>query len=142
MVEKRETVEFVEKYTDQWDQQSNYGENLSSLKEWEQNAYLVDSMNMEVHSAGFAGYLVSDYYPGEKRLRGALEAVGAENVIGIFEKVRKKFPFHHIPKSLSIREKILEDFEIVNLDDLDEQFYEYPDSLSEMVKDYIVAHEK
>lgn len=104
------------------------------------NAYYVDSMNSEVHSAGFAGYLTSNYYPGKKQLIEALSSVKATNTLAIFKKVIKKFPLCYIPKSMTIREKILIDFEIINLDILDEEFYEYQDDLEVMVKNYIVEH--
>ena len=138
MEENRESVEFIEKYMDKWDQETNYGEDLSVLEVWEQNAYIVESMNTEVHSAGFAGYLESDYFPGEKRLKEALETVGAKKVCLIFEDVRNSFPSHHIPEDPDGLEDLLED---TDLDALDDRFYEYPDPLSELVKNYILEHE-
>ena len=45
-----------------------------------------------------------------------------------------------MPPNRTIREKILIDLEIINLDILDEGFYEYQDDLEVMVKNYIVEH--
>ncbi|MDU6985680.1 MAG: hypothetical protein E6371_14810 [Terrisporobacter othiniensis] len=45
-----------------------------------------------------------------------------------------------MPQNRTIREKILIDLEIINLDILDEEFYEYQDDLEVMVKNYIVEH--
>ena len=45
-----------------------------------------------------------------------------------------------MPQNRTIREKILIDLEIINLDILDEEFYEYQDNLEVMVKNYIVEH--
>ncbi|MCR1824875.1 hypothetical protein NSA58_19015 [Terrisporobacter sp. DSM 29186] len=45
-----------------------------------------------------------------------------------------------MPQNRTIREKILIDLEIINLDILDEGFYEYQDDLEVMVKNYIVEH--
>ena len=137
---KDNVTDFVLKYIDKWDEQTDYGEDVSRLEDWEKNAYYVDNMNSEVHSAGFAGYLTSNYYPGKKQLIEALSSVKATNTLLIFKKVIKKFPLCYIPKNIAIREKILIDWEIIKLDDLDNEFYEYQDNLEVMVRDYIVEH--
>lgn len=48
--------------------------------------------------------------------------------------------YFYMPQNRTIREKILIDLEIINLDILDEEFYEYQDDLEVMVKNYIVEH--
>lgn len=48
--------------------------------------------------------------------------------------------YFYITQNRTIREKILIDLEIINLDILDEEFYEYQDDLEVMVKNYIVEH--
>lgn len=134
----QENIRFIEKYVDEWDKKTNYGEDTSMLTQEEKNAYFVELLNSEVNSGGFESYLTSDsYYPGKKELCTALDAIGAQNVKKIIKKVSKKFPFWHIPKSLKLREKLLIDFEWPNLDNLDDEFFEYPDPLDELVKKYI-----
>lgn len=132
-----DNVDFIQKYIKKWDEITDYGENLSLISVEERNAYCVDTLNSEVHSMGFASYLASDYYPGQDILFEALEAVGAKNVIEIVKKVKKRFPFHHIPKSKFVREKMLEELEWPKLDSLDDEFYDYPDDLEELVRIYI-----
>lgn len=110
--------DFIIAYMDYLNHKCEYGENIEVLTETEKTVYYVDTMNSEVHSKGMKEYLQSDDFPGFEKLEDALKKLGANAVYTILKDAKKK------PKWMSF-------------DKIDDQFYEYPDNIEQLIMDYV-----
>ncbi len=76
-------------------------------------------------------------------LRG-LHAVGAVQMARILQQAIHLFPGSRVPKDHAERNALLDRFtpeQLEQLDDLSEQFTEYPDDLAGLINEYVQAHD-
>lgn len=137
----KEPDEFVIQYMIFLEQKCDYGNKIEVLNSVEKVIYYVDTLNSEVHSSGFEGYLSSDNFPGEEELEECLIKIKAMKVLKLWKKVKSKFPGDSIPKDMEKRLAIIER-KRKSLDKLDSQFYDYPDDLEQLLFEYAQSNLK
>ena len=73
----------------------------------------------------------------------ALKRIGAGRVAALVEQANQVFPAMDPPRRQSTRRSLLDILggkAGVELDRLDQEFFEYPDDLSQLLFDYVMAH--
>lgn len=114
----------------------DYGNQIELLNPIEKVFYYVNTLNEEVHSSGFDGYLSSSCFPGAVEIERSLREIKAEKVLKIWKKVEKKFPKHCIPNDMEERIDVIEKKRL-SFEKLDDKFYDYPDDLEELLFEYV-----
>lgn len=139
--EIKDPNEFIMQYRMFLEQKCDYGKNKETLSLVEKVVYDVDTLNTEVHSAGFEGYLSGDDFPGAEELEECLIEIKAIEVLEIWKKVKKIFPDNCIPESAEKRSAIVEK-KRRTLERLDSKFYDYPEDLETLLFEYVKSCER
>lgn len=119
----------------------NYGENISVLTPEEKTVYIVDSFQSEVNNGGFSQYLFNSSGTFVGELAASLSAIGANRTIEIYKKALEKLPLE-LPADDGQRNTLLEELITEDISEVfascDQQFYEYPDNLDELIYQFIM----
>ena len=133
-----DSAEFEQEYYDYLCIKCDYDEALDLLTEKEANVYYVESLIMEVHSGGFDSYFTGGHLvPSAEQLLSAFKALKAYNFLDIVKRAIAIFPDSVIPDSAETREKYVR-INRRKLSKLDEEVYDFPDTLDVLVKEYVI----
>ena len=99
---------------------------------------LVDALEGEVNNGGFHQYFYNSAGDKTAETIQALEIIGALKMANIVRRAGEKFPSGVPPKNRFERQDLLleADPQATTFRDLDEEFYDYPDNLAELLKKY------
>jgi hypothetical protein len=94
----------------------------------------------EVNNGGFDQYFFNSSGDTAFAVVDALKTIGAHKTARIAEDANGVFPRPHPPRDRDERQALLDALlpeQKAVLDNLDEQFYRYPDNLTELLHDYV-----
>jgi hypothetical protein len=92
-----------------------------------------------VNNGGFHGYLSNSTGDSAALAPSALRQIGAANCAGIVERALRTASTELLPSDQGAREVLLEDL-IDDFEDLDQEFYTYPDNLTELLYAFVARH--
>jgi hypothetical protein len=101
-------------------------------------AELIDELEAEVNNGGIHQYFYNSAGDNTAETIQALEAIGALRMADIMRRAAGRFPGGAPPKERLARQDVLLDYfaNIEVFQDLDDEFYEYPDKLADLLKKY------
>jgi hypothetical protein len=105
---------------------------------------LVELFEGEVNNGGFHQFFYNSTGNETAEIIQALEKIGARKVADIVRRAAAKFPGGMPPKDRFVRQDLLLDRvdpEIKIFDELDEEFYSYPDDLQGLLEKYAAGFE-
>lgn len=119
---------------------SENDQNFESLNEFEKNVLFIEMLEGQVNNGGFDQYFFnsSGEYAHETLI--ALKEINAPKMADILNNAIITFPNSTIPKDTETRRELMEELpESISekWDDLDNQFYEYPENLAGLVIEYV-----
>jgi len=121
----------------------NYGEAIEKLSHAERVFYCIFQLEGEVNNGGFSQYLFNSSGNFANEIVDALNEIGAVKMAGICEKALAALGCN-IPADRYERQEKLEDVETDEVDEelneCDNEFYEYPDDLTELNYQYIIKN--
>ncbi len=121
----------------------NYGENISVLTPEEKIVYIVNSFQSEVNNGGFDQFLFNSSGAFVGDLLSSLTTIGANRTAEIYKKALANFP-HELPADDEQRDALLDELITEDISEVfascDQQFYEYPDNLEELLYQFIVGN--
>jgi len=99
---------------------------------------LIDALEGEVNNGGFHQYFYNSAGDNTAETIQALEIIGALKMANVVRRAAEKFPGAMPPKNRFERQDVLleSDPKAIAFRDLDEEFYDYPDNLTELLKKY------
>jgi len=99
---------------------------------------LIDALEGEVNNGGFDQYFYNSAGDKTAETIQALEIIGALKMADIVRRAAKKFPGAMPSNNRFERQHVLlaSDPKAIAFRDLDEEFYDYPDNLAELLKKY------
>ena len=122
---------------------SNYGEHPDRFSPAEKAIYIIYQLEAEVNNGGFAQFLYNSSGNFANETAAALRSIGAEEIAAICDRAFSAFG-QPIPKDWTERDAFLDDAITDEIDDIlsqcDSDFYAYPDNLTELCYDFIMAH--
>lgn len=134
---------FVIAMTGWLNRKCNYGENLSVLTPEEKTVYIVNCFQAEVNNGGFEQFLYNSSGALVGDLLSSLTAIGANHTAEIYKKALAELP-HELPAEDEQREALLDELITDDISEVfascDQQFYEYPDDLEELLYQFIVGN--
>ena len=121
----------------------NCEDTMERLSHAEQVIYLVITLEGEVNNGGFAQFLYNSGGSFTYETAPAFCAIGAEEIAAICDRAFSAFG-QPIPADRTERNAFLDDAITDEIDDILSQcatdFYAYPDNLTELCYDFIMAH--
>jgi hypothetical protein len=101
-------------------------------------ATLIDELEGEVNNGGFDQYFYNSAGDNTAEAIQALEEIGALKMADIVRRAASRFPGGMPPKERFARQDVLLSYspDSKAFYDLDDEFYAYPDNLSELLKKY------
>ncbi|HMK20979.1 MAG TPA: DUF4375 domain-containing protein [Terriglobales bacterium] len=101
-------------------------------------ATLIDELEGEVNNGGFHQYFYNSAGDNTAEVIQVLEEIGALRMAEIVRKAAARFPDRMPPKERFARQDVLLGHfpDTKAFYDLDDEFYAYPDNLSELLKKY------
>jgi len=120
-------------------------ETLEGLTQAQKNFYYIQELEREVNNGGFDQYFYNSSGDYAHETISALQAIGAEKAMKILQSAINEFPDHLVPKDRTTRQEILSKMEgkaQLNWQKLDDEFYTYPDDLSELNIEYVRKNKK
>jgi len=133
-----EVMEYVDKATDKY-----FESGLLALNHHELVLMSIWQLEAEVNNGGFNQYYWNSAGDLAQDVVGFLKEIGASETASIAEAANSNFPNSSPPKDREERQDQLEELEnkgILKLDSLDEEFYEYPCDLTELMYQYKVKN--
>ena len=102
---------------------------------------LIDELEAEVNNGGFDQYFYNSAGDNTAETIQALEAIGALHMASIVKRAAAKFPGGMPPKERFAQQDILLEFfpKAAAFEELDNEFYAYPDDLSALLKKFVAA---
>ena len=102
---------------------------------------LIDELEAEVNNGGFHQYFYNSAGNDTTETIQALEAIGALHIADIVKKAAAMFPDGIPPKERFARQEVLLELfpKAEVFEDLDNEFYAYPDDLSALLKKFVAA---
>ena len=102
---------------------------------------LLDELEAEVNNGGFDQYFYNSAGDNTAETIQALDAVGAMHMANILRRAAAKFPGGMPPKERFTRQAVLLELfpEAAAFEELDNEFYAYPDDLSSLLKKFVAA---
>ncbi len=117
---------------------------LDSLTEAERILLCFQGIELDVNNGGFHQYFFNSSGDSAQDAPAAFRAIGADHTAGIIAKACSVFPDGKPPKDREERQLLLRDIgeEAEQLlDQLNDEFFEYRDDLSQLLVEYIRKHE-
>jgi hypothetical protein len=102
---------------------------------------LIDELEAEVNNGGFHQFFYNSAGDNTVETIQALQAIGALHMADILRRAAAKFPGGMPPRERFARQDILLELfpDSARFEELDNEFYAYPDDLSVLVKKFISA---
>ena len=127
-----------------WEKSKN-DKDFESLNQYEKNVLFILMLEGEVNNGGFDQYFFNSSGEYAHETLKALEEIKANQMAEILNSAIKEFPTLPIPKDTEQRRELMEDIPDSisdTWDKLDDEFYEYPENLTELVIEYVRANKK
>lgn len=114
---------------------------FSALSPCEQVFILVWELEAEVNNGGFNQFFFNSAGDRASGTSAALRTIGAERAASIVDRATSLFP-DGPPADRCVRQDILDaiDPDVELFEELDLEFYKYPDNLSELLYKYVAEH--
>ena len=114
----------------------------AELSAAERVVVLVDWVEREVNNGGFHQFYFNSAGDCARQTPAALRAIGAWQAAAIVQQANTLFPGGAPPVDRSERQCVLDEIDpdIQIFNQLDRKFYAYPDKISALVYDFVVAH--
>lgn len=122
-----------------WDKSKN-DKDFESLNEYEKNVLFIEMLEGEVNNGGFDQYFFNSSGEFAHETLNALESINAPKMAELLNQAINIFPNLPIPKDTETRRELMEDLpENISdkWDNLDDNFYEYPENLAGLVIEYV-----
>jgi len=105
-------------------------------------ARLIQMLEAEVNNGGFDQFFFNSAGDFTAETIEALETIGASSTADILKRAAVKFPGEMPPKDRGVRQDALLEIspEPNAFQELDQEFYAYPDDLSGLLGEYLSAH--
>jgi hypothetical protein len=123
--------------------QRAYTLGFDALSAAEQVAFCVDELEREVNNGGFHQYFVNSGGNFVRQAQAALVAIGAPAMASVVARAMDPFPSPGPPADQEARCTLLEamgDDVFETFEPLDEQFCDYPEDLTSLMRAYVEAH--
>jgi hypothetical protein len=116
-------------------------EKFASLSPSERIFVLIWELEAEVNNGGFHQFFFNSAGDHAAGTAGALRRIGAQRAAYIVERATSLFP-DGPPADRSVRQDVLEevDPDLALFEELDSEFYEYPDDLTTLLYEFVVEH--
>ena len=116
-------------------------ERFSDLSPSEQVFILVWEVETEVNNGGFNQFFLNSAGDRASATAAALRSIGAERMASIVDRATSSFP-DGPPADRSVRQSLLEEIDpdAVLFEELDQEFYSYPDDLSGLLYGFVIEH--
>lgn len=122
-----------------WEKSKN-DKNFESLNQFEKNVLYIEMLEGQVNNGGFDQYFFNSSGEYAHETLVALNDIGANNTVDIFEQAIKIFPKFPIPKDMEERREYMRNLP-KNISEvwyqLEDKFYEYPDAIGQLTIKYI-----
>jgi hypothetical protein len=114
---------------------------FSDLSDPERVFILVWEIEAEVNNGGFNQFYFNSAGDRANQTAAALRKIGAEQMASIVDRANASFPGGP-PADRFARQELLEkiDPDTDIFDELDQEFYDYPDDLSAMLHGFVIEH--
>jgi hypothetical protein len=116
---------------------------FDQLTEPEKVFMAVWELEAEVNNGGFDQYYWNSSGDIAYFASTALDAIGATKAAQLVREANSVFPNSQPPKDRTSRQQLVDkarDTLPERLNDFDQRFFEYPDDLTELLYDFVVAH--
>lgn len=117
----------------------NYGENMEKLSYVERVFYLNTQLEQEVNNGGFSQFFLNSTGDFAMETLESLSAISADKAAKIYKNFLNAFGCE-IPKNRDERDHLITESIDEILSKCDDKFYEYPDNLNELNKQYIMKN--
>ena len=97
-------------------------------------------LEAEINNGGFNQYFFNSSGDNARHCVAALERIGAKNFAALVKQANSVFENGEPPTDSGIRQPLVESFseeQKNSLDQLDQQFFKYPDNLTELLFDFV-----
>ncbi|WP_298521191.1 DMP19 family protein [uncultured Kordia sp.] len=114
--------------------------NFESLNDYEKNVLFIGMLEREVNNGGFDQYFFNSSGEYAHETLTALKDINAPKMAAILHQAIKIFPTVPIPKNAEARRECMEKISETitdNWDSLDNEFYQYPENLTELSIEYV-----
>ena len=118
---------------------SNYGEHPERFSNAEKTIYIVYQLEAQVNNGGFDQFLFSSSGNFANETAAALRSIGAEQAAAICDRAFSVFD-QPIPADRQERITLLDYIRTDIWVQCDTEFYAYPDNLTELCYDFVMAH--
>lgn len=128
----------IDKATDKY-----FRSGFESMTDIEKALFCVWTLESEVNNGGFNQYYWNSAGDFSKETVCFLEDVGASETASILKAANENFGNEGPPKDRTERQQRLEELErfgALKLDSLDQEFYEYPDDLTELLYQFALVN--
>ncbi|MBD3922144.1 DUF4375 domain-containing protein [Paenibacillus sp. PR3] len=116
---------------------TNYGEHLDRLDEIELTFYLINELEMEVNNGGLDQYFFNSSGKNAKKAIAALHKIEATFTANLVQEAQKCYDGGWKGPLLRFFHLYNEDKQLAEMDKFDKVFYEYRESISELLINYI-----
>ena len=131
-------MEYIDKVTEKY-----FDSGLTALNQNEIVILSIWQLEADVNNGGFNQYYWNSSGELANEVVTSLVEIGAIETASIVKSANANFPNSDPPKDRKVRQDILEMLEesgTLKLDSLDDEFYEYPCDLLELMYQYILKH--
>jgi hypothetical protein len=118
---------------------------FEGLRPAERIVHCVDGLERDVNNGGFSQFFFNSPGNQTQETLAALQEIGAEHTARLVERAMSVFPGGRPSPDRSQRQDQLDaltEAHTAALSELDDQFYEYRDDLSGLVRAYVRAHQQ
>ncbi len=124
-------------------EKSEYGENIGKLNSSQKTFLFVENLEREINNGGFNLFYFNSSGDFSQETVNALLEIGANKTAEIVKKANSEFKNGLVPKDRTERQNELElikEKAEENWDNLDSEFYEYQDNLTELLIEFVIKN--
>ena len=124
---------------------TNHGTKIDSLSDSQKTFLFVENLEREVNNGGLHQFFWNSSGNYAHETVEALKTIKANKTADLLTKANATFPNEAVPKNRMERQEtqLLYEKKIEpELEKLDQEFYKYPDNLSNLLIDYVKDHQK
>jgi hypothetical protein len=112
---------------------------FQALTAAERVVYCVDELEREVNNGGFDQFFFNSSGDVAEDTVAALEAISAQKAASIVRRAMARLPGGTAPRDRNQRQQVMAQAS-ANWEDLDEEYYSYPDDLTALLRAYVEQH--
>ncbi len=116
---------------------------FDEMPEAQKVVHCIGMLEMEVNNGGFEQFFYNSSGDTTPEALAALKAIGAKKCLELVQQAIDLFPKGEPPRNQEDRQARQEKLpEKINVawDKLDQKFFEYPDDLASLLREYVLAH--